>query len=136
MGKVLRVFDFDDTLAKSVSYIYVTHSDGTESTLDPGEYAVYEPKPGDKFDFRDFNRMLNKPKIIKKEKVVESEPVKAPEPTKAKAVKSKEAEPVKEAEPKRTRLVKGSDEAKAWAKMMREKRDLAKASKVVEEPKV
>jgi hypothetical protein len=66
MGKVLRVFDFDDTLAKSVSYIYVTHSDGTESTLDPGEYAVYEPKPGDKFDFRDFNRMLNKPKIIKK----------------------------------------------------------------------
>jgi type IV secretory pathway TrbD component len=66
MGKVLRVFDFDDTLAKSVSYIYVKHSDGTESTLDPAEYAKYEPKQGDSFDFRDFNRMLNKPKVIKK----------------------------------------------------------------------
>ena len=66
MGKVLRVFDFDDTLAKSVSYIYVKHSDGTESTLDPAEYAKYEPKQGDSFDFRDFNRMLNKPQVIKK----------------------------------------------------------------------
>lgn len=66
MARVLRVFDFDDTLAKSVSYIYIKHSDGTESTLDPAEYAVYEPKAGDTFDFRDFNRMLNKPKVIKK----------------------------------------------------------------------
>jgi hypothetical protein len=66
MGKTLRVFDFDDTLAKSVSYIYVKHSDGTESTLDPAEYAVYEPKVGDTFDYRDFNRMLNNPKVIKK----------------------------------------------------------------------
>ena len=66
MGKVLRVFDFDDTLAKSVSYIYVKHNDGTESKLDPAEYAKYTPKKGDTFDFRDFNRMLNKPQIIKK----------------------------------------------------------------------
>ena len=34
MGRVLRVFDFDDTLAKSTAYIYVTHKDGTETTLD------------------------------------------------------------------------------------------------------
>ena len=33
MAKVLRVFDFDDTLATTVSYIYVKHKDGTESTL-------------------------------------------------------------------------------------------------------
>jgi hypothetical protein len=66
MGKTLRVFDFDDTLAKSVSYIYIRHADGSQSTLDPAEYAVYEPKPGDSFDFRDFNRMLNNPKVIKK----------------------------------------------------------------------
>lgn len=66
MGKVLRVFDFDDTLAKSVSYIYVKHSDGTETKMDPAEYAKYVPKKGDSFDFRDFNRMLNKPQIIKK----------------------------------------------------------------------
>jgi len=65
-GKVLRVFDFDDTLATTVSYIYVKHKDGTESKLEPGGYAVYKPKRGDTFDFRDFNKMLNKPKLIKK----------------------------------------------------------------------
>jgi hypothetical protein len=65
-GRILRVFDFDDTLAKSTSYIYVTHKDGKETRLDPAEYAVYTPKPGDSFDFRDFNRMLNNPKVIQK----------------------------------------------------------------------
>lgn len=65
-GKVLRVFDFDDTLATTTSYIYVKHKDGTESKLDPAQYAVYKPKSGDVFDFRDFNKMLNNPKIIKK----------------------------------------------------------------------
>ena len=59
MGKVLRVFDFDDTLAKSVSYIYVKDKDGSERKMDPAEYAKYEPKQGDTFDFREFNRMLN-----------------------------------------------------------------------------
>ena len=66
MAKVLRVFDFDDTLATTVSYIYVKHKDGTESTLSPEEYAKYKEKTGDTFDFRDFNRMLNKPQVIKK----------------------------------------------------------------------
>ena len=65
-GKVLRVFDFDDTLATTVSYIYVKHKDGTESKLDPAQYAKYDAKPGDKYDFRDFNRKLNNPKVIKK----------------------------------------------------------------------
>ena len=65
-GKVLRVFDWDDTLGKSTSYIYVKHKDGKETKLDPAEYAVYNEKPGDSFDFRDFNRMLNNPKIIEK----------------------------------------------------------------------
>ena len=66
MGRVLRVFDFDDTLAKSTAYIYVTHKDGTETTLDPRQYAKYKPQRGDVFDFRDFNSMLNNPKVIKK----------------------------------------------------------------------
>lgn len=66
MSKVLRIFDFDDTLAKSVSYIYVKHKDGTQTTLDPAKYAKYTPKPGDEYDFKDFNRMLNKPQVIKK----------------------------------------------------------------------
>lgn len=65
-GRILRVFDFDDTIAKSTSYIYVKHKDGKETRLDPAEYAVYKPKPGDSFDYRDFNRMLNNPKVIQK----------------------------------------------------------------------
>ena len=66
MAKVLRVFDLDDTLVKTKSYIYVKHKDGTETTLSPEEYAKYDAKPGDEYDFRDFNRMLNKPQVIKK----------------------------------------------------------------------
>lgn len=65
-GKTLRVFDFDDTITNSTSYIYVKHKDGKETKLDPAEYAVYNEKPGDSFDFRDFNRMLNNPKVIEK----------------------------------------------------------------------
>lgn len=63
--KALYVFDFDDTLAKSEAYIYVKKKDGSEVTLDPAEYAVYEEEPGDKFDFRDFNSMLKNPQAIK-----------------------------------------------------------------------
>ena len=65
-GKVLRVFDWDDTLAKSTSFIYVNHKDGKQTKLDPAEYAVYKEKSGDEFDFKDFNRKLNNPKVIKK----------------------------------------------------------------------
>ena len=65
-GKVLRVFDWDDTLAKSTSFIYVNHKDGKQTKLDPAEYAVYKEKSGDEFDFKDFNRKLDNPKVIKK----------------------------------------------------------------------
>jgi len=64
--KSLRVFDFDDTLVKSQSNTYVIHADGTKETLNPAQYAVYEPKPGDKFDFSDFRKMLQKPNPINK----------------------------------------------------------------------
>ncbi|NDB29322.1 hypothetical protein EB169_07230 [archaeon] len=62
--KKLRVFDFDDTLVKTSSYIYVKHKDGRESKLTPGQYAVYKERPGDEFDFRDFEKVKN-PKVIK-----------------------------------------------------------------------
>jgi len=65
-GRILRVFDFDDTLAKSDAFIYVKHKDGSESKLDPAQYAKYNSKTTDVFDFRDFNKMLNNPKLIKK----------------------------------------------------------------------
>ena len=61
--KKLRIFDFDDTLVKTNSFIYVTHKDGKTSKLSPGEYAVYTPKQGDKFDFSDFDN-VNQPEQI------------------------------------------------------------------------
>ena len=63
-NKKIRVFDFDDTLVQTKSHIYITHKDGKKSTLTPGEYAIYEPKEGDKFDFSDFEK-VNQPQEIK-----------------------------------------------------------------------
>lgn len=63
-AKKLRIFDFDDTLVKTTSHIYVTHKDGKKSKLTPGEYAVYKERPGDEYDFTDFDK-VNDPKIIK-----------------------------------------------------------------------
>ena len=62
--KKLRVFDFDDTLVQTNSNIYIKHKDGKESKLTPGEYAIYEPKEGDKFDFSDFEK-VKQPQEIK-----------------------------------------------------------------------
>jgi len=62
--KKLRVFDFDDTVVKTDSKIYVTHANGSESVLTPGEFAVYEPPSGDIFDFGDFEKLVN-PKEIR-----------------------------------------------------------------------
>jgi len=62
--KKLRIFDFDDTLVKTKSNIYIKHKDGKDSKLTPGEYAIYEPKNGDKFDFSDFEK-VKQPQEIK-----------------------------------------------------------------------
>ena len=62
--KKLRVFDFDDTLVKTTSFIYVTHADGKKQKLTPGQYAVYKERPGDVFDYTDFQKVTN-PQIIK-----------------------------------------------------------------------
>ena len=63
-AKKLRIFDFDDTLVKTTSYIYITQKSGKRLKLTPGEYAVYQERPGDEYDFSDFNN-VNDPKIIK-----------------------------------------------------------------------
>ena len=64
--KVLSVFDFDDTLAKTDAWIYVK-KDGKEiKKLEPAEFAVYNAKRGEEFDFRDFDRPLRNPRIIKR----------------------------------------------------------------------
>lgn len=62
--KKLRVFDFDDTLVKTNSFIYVTDNAGRKRKLTPGQYAVYKERPGDVFDYTDFQKVTN-PQIIK-----------------------------------------------------------------------
>jgi FMN phosphatase YigB (HAD superfamily) len=63
-SKKLRIFDFDDTLVKTNSFIYVTHKDGRKSKLTPGQYAIYKERPGDEFDYRDFQQ-VTRPELIK-----------------------------------------------------------------------
>ena len=55
--KKLRIFDFDDTLAKVKANIIVKNKD-KEFTLTPAEFAVYVPKTGDAFNFKEFNAII------------------------------------------------------------------------------
>jgi len=64
-SKKLRVFDFDETLVFTKSYIYVKQPNGKEKTLTPGEFAVYNEKPGEEYDFRDFYS-VQEPQELKK----------------------------------------------------------------------
>ena len=64
--KVLSVFDFDDTIALTDSWIYVMKGGREIKKLDPAQFAVYSPRPGETFDFRDFDKKLRNPRLIKK----------------------------------------------------------------------
>ena len=61
--KKLRVFDFDDTLVKSNSKVYVTNN-GKRRTLTPGQFEIYKQKDGDELDSSDFDKVIE-PKQIK-----------------------------------------------------------------------
>ena len=62
--KKLRIFDFDDTIFETEAKVIVTSSNGTSREITPAEYAVYEPQPDDKFDFSQFNTIIN-PTLIR-----------------------------------------------------------------------
>ena len=64
-SKKLRVFDFDDTLVFTKSFIYVKKPNGKEIKLTPGEYAIYKEKPDEEYDFRDFYS-VQEPKELKR----------------------------------------------------------------------
>ena len=64
-SKKLRIFDFDDTLVFTNSFIYVKDKSGKEKKLTPGEFAVYKEKPGEEYDFRDFYS-VQEPQELKK----------------------------------------------------------------------
>ena len=61
----LRVFDFDDTLVKSDSRIKITHQDGTEEFITPGEYAVQEKNPESEYDYSEFLSVVDPQEITK-----------------------------------------------------------------------
>ena len=66
MNKTLYAFDLDDTLVLSSSNVIVRNTATNKVTkLTPAEFAIYDEKPGDRFDFVEFDN-LNDPKIIKK----------------------------------------------------------------------
>ncbi len=64
MGIKLTIFDFDDTLIMSNANIKITHSDGSEEILSSHEYAKYKEKPGDKFDYSEFDEYPQDAKLI------------------------------------------------------------------------
>jgi len=59
MSKTLFISDFDDTLVTTQASIQVTTADGEVKRLSPAEYAVYEKSPGDEFDYREFDDLIN-----------------------------------------------------------------------------
>ena len=65
MKRQLKIFDFDDTLAKSETPVIIKKSDGSSITLTPGQFATYKMEPDDKLDFTYFNKMISKATPIK-----------------------------------------------------------------------
>jgi len=59
MSKTIYVSDFDDTLATTSAHIYVTDSSGETRKISPAEYAVYEPKQDDTFDYSEFDDLID-----------------------------------------------------------------------------
>ena len=63
---MLSIFDFDDTLVRSLSWVYIKKNGKEIKKLDAAQFAVYKPKDGEEFDFRDFDRKIRNPKLIRK----------------------------------------------------------------------
>jgi hypothetical protein len=61
--KILFAFDLDDTLIKTDSSVIIRNGELVKK-ISPAEYAIYEPQPGDEFDFTEFKRIKN-PETLK-----------------------------------------------------------------------
>ena len=59
----LHIFDFDDTLVKSEAKVRVKSGDDVNE-MTSEEYAKYRERPGDVFDFSDFDAYPKNPEII------------------------------------------------------------------------
>jgi hypothetical protein len=60
----LRVFDFDDTIAKSDSKIYITTDTGEKITMTPEKYATHKMNPNYEYDFSEFDEVINPREIV------------------------------------------------------------------------
>ncbi|MAH43613.1 hypothetical protein CL614_07910 [archaeon] len=65
MGKILKIFDFDDTLVRSSNKVRIIHADGDESILSSHDFAMYSEQPGDQFDFSEFEKYPKTATVIK-----------------------------------------------------------------------
>ena len=63
--KKLRIFDFDDTLAKTDARVFVKKKNGKEFELTASQYSVFKPEKSDKLDFSEFDGPLINPCEIK-----------------------------------------------------------------------
>lgn len=59
MVKKLRIFDFDDTLAKTKGQVTVKKQDGTILRLNTQEYVQYKKQPGDQCDYSEFECLIS-----------------------------------------------------------------------------
>jgi hypothetical protein len=57
-GKTLHVYDFDDTLVDTNTSVNVIEPSGEIKKLSSGEFATYQLKSGEKYDFTDFDKMI------------------------------------------------------------------------------
>lgn len=62
-SRKLRVFDFDDTLVRTRSFVRLRKPGSDVVQMTPAEYAKYTPAPEDELDFEDF-KQLNDPREI------------------------------------------------------------------------
>jgi len=60
----LHVYDFDDTLVHTDSYVYVEKSNGSRLALTPHDYASHERGLDDVYDYSEFEQVIN-PRPIK-----------------------------------------------------------------------
>ena len=58
-GKTLHVYDFDDTLVKTKSDVIVQRADGSNYKLDSHAFATHKLKPGEKYDFANFDKIID-----------------------------------------------------------------------------
>jgi hypothetical protein len=80
MQKPLYIFDFDDTLALSDAVVIVTHEDGIIEELSSAEYATYQERKGDQFNFEQFHSYPPNGRIVQEtfvelEKALASSPM-------------------------------------------------------------